>query len=326
MYVVGVDCGGTSTKCLLAQGLGQVIGQGRGGPANYALEGCPAVVNTVAGAIDEALGQAGLTWEEMLTEGAVMVAGVAGTSIPGSIDNLTQGFKELGFKSVSVHMDAHIALAGALSGADGAIVISGTGSIALGKNNKEYARVGGWGYILGDEGSSFWITKEALAYLVRSLDGIVPRDEALEHAALEHFQKQSIFELLQVVYQTPVNRGYLGSFTPVVVRLAEEGNQTCRTLLDNAGQQLGLLAAAVVERLGMIEEPCRVGACGGVFAAGKVILNPMQKVLSQRAPLASVSLPDFPPVVGALIMGYETLGITPAEVVPGLEQWVERGN
>ncbi|HHT72302.1 MAG TPA: hypothetical protein GX008_01130 [Firmicutes bacterium] len=319
MYIVGADCGGTSTTVLVAKRSGEIVGRGKSGPGNYAIDGYDGVMLAVREATAEALAQGGLTWDEMLAQGAALAAGVSGTSIPGAIAKLEKGWQEAGFQTVAVSLDALIALVGALSGGDGAIVISGTGSIGLGQWKGRSVQVGGWGYILGDEGSSFWITREVLRRLLQGRDGIAPRDMALEQAALEHFHMERIDELIKVVYDVPINRGYLGSLTPVVVRLAKEGNSTCEAIIAEAGQELGYLAGAVVRQLDTQGEFCRVGACGGVFSAGSVILEPMQRALAEKAPNAQVTLPDFAPVVGALLVAYGKLGIAPAEILPSLE-------
>lgn len=319
-YVLGVDCGGTSTKVLAADFSGRILGSGRGGPANYAVDGYEQVMQTVRNAVLEALREGGISWDAVLAEGAVLAAGVSGTTIPGSTVKLEQGWRELGFRQVAVTHDAFIALMGALSGQDGAIVISGTGSIGFGRWAGRYVQMGGWGYILGDEGSSFWITKQVVRRLCQGRDGMAERDVELEQAVLEHFQVQSVDEVVQIVYQVPINRGYLGSLTPVIVKLAQGGNASSQAIIKEAGRELGRLAGAVVDKLNSGGRPCRVGACGGVFAAGEVILEPMQAALAEKAPYAQVTLPDFDPVVGALLVGYDKLGITPAQILPSLAE------
>lgn len=316
MYVVGVDCGGTSTKVLVADQSGRIVGRGRGGPANYAVDGYDGVMQRVEQALAQALAQAALSWEDLLGQGAVLAAGVSGTSIPGSAARLERGWREQGFQDVTVSVDALVALMGALSGKDGAIVISGTGSVGYGRWERRHVQVGGWGYILGDEGSSFWITREILRHLLRMRDGTAPRDPELEQVVLEHFQAAAVEEVVRIVYAVPIDRGYLGSLTPVIVRLAEAGHPTCRAVVAAAGRELGLLAAQVVERLDTGGSPCRVAACGGVFAAGDVILEPMRAALAERAPHAQLTMPDFEPAAGALLAGYERLGTVPDNVLP----------
>ncbi|MGI6147906.1 MAG: hypothetical protein GX195_07645 [Firmicutes bacterium] len=319
MFIVGADCGGTSTKVMVADSSGQMVGRGKSGPANYAVDGYDRVMQRVREATEKALDQIGASWDEMLANGAVLAAGVSGTSIPGSGARLMEGWRELGFRDVVVHTDAVVALAGALSGEDGAIVISGTGSIGLGKWAGRYVQMGGWGYLLGDEGSSFWIAREVLRGLLRGRDGMVERDLELEETVLEHFQVAAVEDVMRIFYEVPINRGYLGSLTPVIVRLAQAGNATCKAIIGEAGRELGLLAGAVVAKLETQSVPCRVGACGGVFSAGQIILEPMQAALVEKAPHARLSLPDFDPAVGALLVGFERLGIAAAEILPSLE-------
>lgn len=325
MYVVGADCGGTSTKVLVAGPSGELIGRGRGGPGNVAVQGYAGVIEAVREGVLSALAHSDTTWDDLINQGAVIAAGVSGTSIPGSIERLTQGFLSLGFDKALVEIDAQMALIGALSGEDGAIVISGTGSIALGRKDGYYHRVGGWGYLLGDEGSSFWIAQQAIMYLLRAHDGTAAPNSELEEALLTHFKISAIPQILEVVYRSPIDRGLIGSFTPIIVQLAQAGNSVCQQIVAEAGRELGRLAGAVVVKAGLAGAPCRVGACGGVFSAGGIIIDPLQRALSERAPLAKAVEPDFEPVVGSLLAGYALLGLTAGEVLPNIRTWANRG-
>lgn len=309
MYVIGLDCGGTSTEALLATTEGEFLGRGRGGPANYTSNGVKAVVESSKQAVEGSLSQAKLDLETVHSHGVVLAAGVSGASRPHDLIHLTQAFQKEGYQNAVIGHDAVIALYGALSGHDGVIVISGTGSIAYGKHKERTVRVGGWGYLLGDEGSAFKISLHALQYIMWGYDGRGPRDRALERAALEYFQISSVEQLVPVLYRLPLDRGYIGGFTKTLTTLAAEGNTICIRILQEAGVELGRLALAAIERLELMEQPGRVGACGGVFAAGSLILQPMQDMIRTKAPAQIVSVPDFEPVVGAVLMGYEHLGL-----------------
>ena len=253
--------------------------------------------------------QAKLDFQAVHSKGVVLAAGVSGASRPHDLIHLTQAFQKEGFQDVVIGHDAVIALYGALSGQDGVIVISGTGSIAYGKRRERTARVGGWGYLLGDEGSAFKISLHALQYMMWGYDGRGSRDSVLEEAALEYFQISSVEQLVPVLHRLPLDRGYIGGFTKVLTTLAADGNTICIGILQEAGKELGRLALAAIERLELVEQPGRVGACGGVFAAGSHILQPMQEMIRTAAPAQIVSVPDFEPVVGAVFMGYEHLGL-----------------
>lgn len=318
MYILGLDCGGTSSQALLTTTSGQILGSGRGGPANYTSNGVEGVVASVTQATQQALKESKLDLSQIHSAGVVLALGVSGASRPPDIVDLTQAFQREGFPHVVVRHDATIAQLGALSGADGVIVIAGTGSIAYGVSGLQRSRVGGWGYILGDEGSALWIAVQALRQVMWGHDGRAPRDLKLEEVALEYFQISQVEQLVPIIYRTPIDRGFIGGFSKTVTGLASQGHKNCQDILAQAGQQLGRLAVAALKNLDLIGEPGRVGACGGVFAAGDYLILPMQEELNRAGAKQIVSLPDFDPVVGAVLLGAQALNLDLERVVAEL--------
>ena len=154
MYLLGIDCGGTSTEALLTTLEGRVLGRGHGGPANYTVNGVSGVLRSVREAMRGCWAQSGLEEAEAVPQ-ITLAIGVSGAGRPSEQAELTEAFHPEGFTRVVVAHDAHIALLGALSGTDGVAVIAGTGSIAYGIHGERSHRVGGWGYLLGDEGGAF---------------------------------------------------------------------------------------------------------------------------------------------------------------------------
>src|SRR5699024_11034486 len=109
-----------------------------------------------------------------------------------------------GFSQVVADHDASIALLGALSGSDGVAVIAGTGSIAYGLSGEQSSRVGGWGYLLGDEGSGLWIAKQALQQVMQGYDGRLEPDLDLIDAARNYFNVSELGQLIPLIYQQPL--------------------------------------------------------------------------------------------------------------------------
>lgn len=307
MYIVGLDCGGTSSQALLATRYGQILGRGQGGPANYQVNGVEGVVASVTEAIGQALRDIELELSQLKEKGVVLALGVSGASRESEIQTLTRAFQQEGFPDVVLNHDASIALLGALSGSDGVAVISGTGSIAYGQRGERSSRVGGWGYILGDEGSAYWIALQALHQVMQGYDGRLPEDPLLREAVCQYFEIVKPDALIPIVYKSPINRGYIGGFSKIVTTLAKDGHQRSQSILAQAGRELGRLALASLTRLELTDLPGRVAACGGVFAAGEWILAPMQETIKQQAPEQILTLPDFEPVVGAVLLGIKHL-------------------
>ena len=168
---LGVDGGHSSTTALIADETGRVLGAGTGGPCNHvgAAEGRQKLARAVGECVGAACARAGLDAGSVRFEAACF--GMSG----GPADKQAILAEILHADRLLVTTDAVIALAGATAGRPGIITIAGTGSIAFGRNAAgKWARAGGWGYIFGDEGGGFDITRQALRAALRYEEGWGP--------------------------------------------------------------------------------------------------------------------------------------------------------
>src|SRR2546423_12777573 len=165
MHVLGIDAGGTKTVCLLADERGTMLSEGRGPGANLHVAGELAVEKVLHEVMEEAIG-------ERSVEPAAICLGIAGVDREDEERTVRAIMRRIGHKSrVLVVNDALIALVAGAGDAPGIVIIAGTGSIVYGRNGGgEAARAGGWGHIIGDEGSGYWIGREALAAVMRAAD------------------------------------------------------------------------------------------------------------------------------------------------------------
>lgn len=322
MYILGIDCGGTSTEALLITTEGIVTGRGQGGPANYTSNGIQGVVKSALEAIRGCLRQNELNLATLQNRGVFLALGVSGAGREQEMTAIRQAFQNEGFVHVVVSHDATIALLGALGGADGVAVIAGTGSIAYGLSKARSSRVGGWGYLLGDEGSAFWIALRALQHVMMGYDGRITQDQVLFEAVSTYFDITNQAELVPLIYKTPLDRGFIGGFTKKIASLAAEGHLLSQGILNEAGRHLGTLAVAALARLDLLESSGRVGACGGVFSAGEWVLTPMKKEIQLVAPNQKLTLPDFKPVVGAVFLAARHFDLEIKRLVMGLKHSV----
>lgn len=162
-FALGLDGGGTGCRAVLTDRDGRVIGRGEGGPANINSDR-EGALRSIMAAADGALGGR--------TPAAVAaVLGLAGANISGARQWLAP---MLPFgRSLVVH-DAVTSVAGALGEADGIVAAIGTGSVFSRQRAGEVVSIGGWGPVLGDEGSGAWIGKRFLAHALRAYDGLAP--------------------------------------------------------------------------------------------------------------------------------------------------------
>jgi N-acetylglucosamine kinase-like BadF-type ATPase len=217
--------------------------------------------------------------------------------------------------------DANTALAGALAGEPGIVVIGGTGSIAFGKNALgETARVGGWGYIFGDEGSAFDIVRQALRAVLRDHEGWGART-ALTPALLEATGAADANEMLHLFYKPEWPRSRVAGLARIVNGIAEEGDPMATLVLQNSAQQLALLAATVRGRLWTDEEAVTVSWTGGVFGSSLLLdrFRNLVTLLASAGEQAITKPPVYGPARGALILAYRGPGLP---VLPEPERWM----
>lgn len=298
---LGIDGGQSHTAAVIADADGRVRGRGRGGASNHAerpggRERLRAAIETSVGA---ALHQAGALALDQ-TEFAA-----AHCAMTGSAD-----FKEeiisgvLRARSLIVGHDSPAALAGALGGADGVVVIAGTGSVAYGERaDGESLRVGGWGYLFGDEGAGFWIAAEAVRAAMRLVDRL-GAETALHNSALDHFGVRTIERLEQAVYSEAITRDQLAKFSVVVHDAAKTGDAVARDIIERGATSLARLAARCIEGLRFeAEDDPPVAPVGGVFR-GELMREAFERELMKLSPAARVVDPLFDPAIGALLLAY----------------------
>src|SRR3954468_19065669 len=165
LHVLGIDAGGTKTVCQLATERGEVLAEARRGGANLQASGELEVEKVLHDVMEEAIG------EHEVRPGAICL-GIAGVDRPDDAGVVRGIMRRIGYKArCLVVNDALVALEAGAARQPGVVVIAGTGSIAYGRNERnEAARAGGWGYVLGDEGSGYWIGRAALRAVLREAD------------------------------------------------------------------------------------------------------------------------------------------------------------
>ncbi|RLF19973.1 MAG: hypothetical protein DRZ82_03765 [Thermoprotei archaeon] len=304
MYFVGVDGGATKTLAILSDKQGRILGWGLSGPSNYHQVGVEGAINAINEAVTKAMSMA------KVNRVNVMCCGLAGIDTKRDYEIMYKHINsiELAEKKILVH-DAIIALMGATAGRPGVVVIAGTGSVAAGMNERgEYTRVGGWGPILGDEGSAYYIAREALAAVLKSYDG---REEEtmLTSELLKAMNLREVEDIVNKIYVEKVGVTYIASLAPVVTKCASLGDRVALRIIRRAAKELAELIIAVAKKLKMTEYEFSIALVGGVFKAGDLIIKPLYEEVKRVAPKAKIIEPMLPPCAGALIMALREGGI-----------------
>ncbi|MBI1745077.1 MAG: hypothetical protein HYR55_00625 [Acidobacteria bacterium] len=308
-YLLGIDGGGTKTTVVLADRRGHVLACSVGGPGNYLKVGLPAVRRSFAEAIGHVLKMAGVG------NGAPIdgvCAGLAGADRPRDrkiIRALLAGL--INTRRIMVENDARITLIGACRGRPGVIVIAGTGSVALGMNAAgKLVRAGGWGHVLGDEGSGYDIGRRAMMAALQSHDGR-GRKTLLELMVVKSLRLKKLEDLVTYVYSRGMPPDEVAAFYSLVVEAARRGDAVAAHLLGKAGQDLGQAACAVVEQLRLNDKRPIVAVSGGVFKVRGILYRAFCACLRKAAPQSQIIEPKHPPEIGALALLRARLDRTP---------------
>jgi N-acetylglucosamine kinase-like BadF-type ATPase len=301
-YFLGVDGGQSSTTALIGDETGQVLGFGRGGPCNHvgAAEGRQKFLSAVGGALRLACESARIGGRPAFEAACLGFSGG-----PADKEPLIAGLMDIGHRVVT--NDALIALAGAHAGGPGIITIAGTGSIAFGRNILgRQMRAGGWGYIYGDEGGGFDLTRQALRAALRMEEGWGP-ETVLRARLLEATGARNANELLHRFYTTEFTRPAIAALSQHVDTAAAAGDAVALDILRASAQQLAGIAGSVRKQLFGASDAVRVAYIGGVWRS-QPLLERFRSILEADG-RTTVAAPLHGPAAGALLEAYRAAGL-----------------
>lgn len=300
---LAVDGGQTGTVAVLATVDGTILGVGRGGPIRHHEEpnaerfARDGVTAAVTGAMRGG------------HHGHIKVCCVAMTGSARIADLVIHELVTVE-RYLALESDTFAALASGTAGGGGIGLISGTGTVALAQGRSGgQVILGGWGWLLGDEGGGFWIAMEALKAAVRDVDGTGPRT-TLTHELQRELGQEDMRGVYNVVTGQRLDRTAIAALTPHVVALAESGDGVAAGILSSAATHLADLVVAIIAAAPFLDPDERVVvACGGVLSANGWVLNRLTAELDKRAPGFELVAPGVPPVIGAYYLALKAAGI-----------------
>jgi N-acetylglucosamine kinase-like BadF-type ATPase len=302
-FFCGIDGGATKTSCLIADENGQIIGLGLSKSSNISVVGVKTMLDNIKMALDKAVEEAGITVEQV---DSIFVA-TAGGGSERRRRLIGRSLRKLGFSNrVYVDSDAVAALMAKTLGRPGVVVVSGTGAIVLGLDEDGvYHRVGGWGYLIDDEGGAFHIGREALRYALMAYDGRGGETALIERIP-EHFSVNSLVDVVDLISLRKIGVVEVASLAPLVVRLWKAGDRVASIIVRSSCSELVRATSAVVMKM-KLKRPL-VGVCGGVFEGDADFTKLFFRLLKRRAPSVRRSRSRFKPVFGALLLAYKEAG------------------
>ena len=296
-YCLGVDGGQSSTRAVIGDEHGAIVGRGVAGPCNHvsAAEGEAKLRRVISEVVAAACLDAGISVDTRFEAACFGMSG-------GPDDKRRILGEAVNAETIDVVTDAAVALAGAAAGGPGIVVIAGTGSIAYGKSKDgRTARAGGWGYILGDEGGAFDIVRRALRKALAAEEGWGP-GTTLQAMFLTATSSETVNEAMHKFYSDEWPRDRIAKLAPLVDEAAQAGDEAALDVLDECGNLLGVLAGEARRGLAVDgSEKLSAYPIGGVFES-QIILEAFKAELSDQR--LQAAQPRHQPAVGALILAY----------------------
>lgn len=301
-YVIGVDGGGTKTLGAIARFDGAAIATTEVGSTNHHSNPIETVRENLTTLIGGLLTAAGVRSADV----ACICLGMAGVDRPEDrplIEGIV-GETLPGVKCVPVN-DGVIALVGGTLKPFGIVVISGTGSIAVGIDREgTRARAGGWGHVLGDEGSGYQIGLKALRAVCRAHDGRTG-PTALASGLLVHLGLEKPEQLLGWIKQIEAAKAEIAALSRVVFDAAGEGDQAALTILTEEANELAMATRAVAHKLFPGREDYEVVVAGGNLRKNDLFFGLFCDAVAKAVPGVPVVQPRKEPVDGAVLHAIE---------------------
>jgi glucosamine kinase len=294
VYVLGLDAGGTKTVCQLADGQGHTLAEARRGGANLQAAGELEVEKVLHEVMEEALA------DHDVIPNAICL-GIAGVDRPDDARVVRGIMKRIGYKAKCLVVnDALVALEAGAPAQPGVVVIAGTGSIAYGRNDRnQAARAGGWGFVLGDEGSGYWIGRAALRAVLRESDRRGP-ETLLTRLLLNYYGVTRAQDLIHQVYHGTLRPAAIAALAQCVQSAFTDGDPVAIGILRGSADQLESSALSVARRLEIVGSEFPFVLAGGIFRAVPWLEEELARRLPRASPRSRTILLNVEPAEGAV--------------------------
>jgi glucosamine kinase len=299
IYLMGIDGGGSTIRVVIVTPDMTTITETQGSLANPYVIGQEKSAATIQSQMRKTLTQANLRPDQISGVGV----GVAGAGeahlqewLHGVISAVTPQAQ------VVTGPDVEIALVGANGARQGVLILAGTGSVAFGINDAgQTVRGGGWGHLLGDEGSGYWLGIQALRAVMRAFDGR-EKQTILTKQLLNTLNLQAETDLLPWIYRDNKPHSHeVARLAPLVIEAAENGDIVARKIVEAAAQELALLGNTVIRRLG--SETPKIAFAGGLLANPNLLSLRLCELLG----IEEIPSPRYSPVMGAALFAKLTI-------------------
>ena len=309
MYYLGIDGGGTKTKYLLINNELIKVAEVEGSTIHIHQVGVEGIKTQITENVAKICNEANID----VTDIAYVFVGIAGygESIE-DVKKIDKAFNEIMEVPYSIENDAVNGWAGGTACKPGINVVAGTGSIAYGRNsNGKLARCGGFGPGIGDDGSAYWIALKTINEYTKQKDG--RKEKTLLVDILEkEYGITYRYEIVDIIFnRLKFNRTEIAKFSTICFLAAENGCSACKEIFREAAEAIFAHIKAISKELNLTKDFI-VSYTGGVFKAGKYVLEPLQEMIKESGLECHLKEPTLEPWHGSALLAY-TLG---GNVVP----------
>lgn len=306
MNYLGVDGGGTKTIAVVSDEKGNIIASASGKTINFSTAGMMNARENLKNIVGELYEDTGIERYDAVFAGC--------SAVDGRADSATASEFFGGAVSADRYFldsDYHVAFEGMRTNGPCAIIISGTDSVVYGRTDGGgIIRKGGWGYLLGDEGSGYAIANEGMKAALRGFDRSGPQT-LLTDALLDYFEVSSLESLLRIFYKPAIQRFRIAKFSKHVLDCVMNGDAVATQIV--TAQCLGL-AATAASVLREMPAGTPLAFWGGVLQNSQICRDIISSYISEEFPETRTGLPAFPPETGAVFAAIKETGgiITPS--------------
>ena len=275
-YFIGIDVGGTKTAFVCRDENNNLIGE-------YELGSCHILQVSETKSIQ--ILQSGVNYlSNKINDNDKQIficAGLAGYGKNIDFRNKIENICKQSFEKYNyiIRSDADIALYGALNGNDGILVICGTGSIALSLNKGKLTRCGGWGYMLGDEASAYYMAKQLLNVFTKQCDGRI-NETILKKYIKDKLNLNDDYDIIAYISNNLENkRDKIAKLAILVYELALLNEPNALSIYENSAKEIAYMINTLAKDF---DNKVFASYAGGVWNAKDILINKVKKYLSDK--------------------------------------------
>ena len=303
-YVIGVDGGGTKTIAVLTDLNGKILTQAKTGSSNILKTNIELAINNIVKTLNQV--------SQKYSKEKIVFIYIA---LAGGLERDEKKKKEIKKQLLEkqelswvysenflIESDLKAAFRAGTEQNQGVLLIAGTGSIVVGWNKNKEAIVGGWDYLLGDQGSGFWIGQKALRQTCSYVDGLSPK-ALLDEVILKKLKIKTEADLMRKIYHSEAIKT-IASVSFLVNLAAEKGDKTAKQILIEAANELAIRVNLIIQKLNFRDKKFPLILAGSVFRS-KIVLTQVKKEIKKFAPQTDFILLKQKPVIGAIKLAIE---------------------